>query len=75
MLTWLQRYRLRAFVASSLWVVPVAGVVLALGLAPTLRRFDAATGWTLLGFGPDGARAALAGLVGAVFTFIVFLFS
>jgi len=74
-LTWLQRYRLRAFVASSLWVVPVAGIALALLLAPVLRHFDAETRWTLFGFGPDGARAALAGLVASVFTFVVFVFS
>src|SRR6185503_15896496 len=51
------------------------GIVLALVLAPALRRFDEATRWTLFGFGPDGARAALAGLVASVFTFVVFVFS
>jgi uncharacterized membrane protein len=74
-LTWLQRYRLRAFLASSLWIVPVLGMALALVAAPALRRLDAATGWTLFGFGPDGARAVLAGLVASVFTFVVFVFS
>jgi uncharacterized membrane protein len=74
-LTWLQRYRLRAFLDSSLWIVPVLGVGLALVLAPMLRRLDAATGWTLFGFGPDGARAVLGGLVASVFTFVVFVFS
>jgi uncharacterized membrane protein len=74
-LTWLQRYRLRAFLASSLWIVPVLGMALALGVAPLLRRFDAATRWTFFGFGPEGARAVMAGLVASVFTFVVFVFS
>jgi len=73
--TWLQRYRLRAFLASSLWIIPVCGVVLALVVSPALRRFDAATRWTLFGFGPDGARAVLGGLVASIFTFVVFVFS
>jgi uncharacterized membrane protein len=74
-MTWLQRYRLRAFLASSLWLVPVLGMGLALLAAPLLRRLDAATGWTLFGFGAEGARAVLTGLVASVFTFVVFVFS
>jgi uncharacterized membrane protein len=74
-LTWLQRYRLRAFLASSLWIVPVLGMALALGVAPMLRRLDASTHWPLFNFGPDGARAVLSGLVASVFTFVVFVFS
>jgi uncharacterized membrane protein len=73
--TWLQRYRIRAFVASSLWIVPVLGMALALGLAPVLRRLDAETHWTLLHFAPEGARAVMGGLVASVFTFVVFVFS
>jgi uncharacterized membrane protein len=74
-LTWLQRYRLRAFLSSSLWVVPVFGLAIALVVAPGLRRLEAATSWTLFGFGPDGARAVVALLIGSVFTFVVFVFS
>jgi uncharacterized membrane protein len=74
-LSWLGRYRLRAFLISSLWIIPVLGMALALAVAPLLRALDAATGLTLFGFGPEGARAVLAGLVASVFSFIVFLFS
>src|SRR5262245_48716866 len=74
-MTWLQRYQLRAFLASSLWIVPVLGMALALAAAPLLRRLDAATGWGLFGFGIDGARAVLTGLMASVFTFVVFVFS
>ncbi|HJS56860.1 MAG TPA: DUF2254 domain-containing protein [Vicinamibacteria bacterium] len=74
-MTWLQRYRLRTFLASSLWIVPVLGMGLALIAAPALRRIDDATRWTLFGFGVEGARAVLTGLVASVFTFVVFVFS
>jgi uncharacterized membrane protein len=74
-LNWLRRYRIRVFLASSLWIVPVLGIVLALAVAPVLRRLDAATHWTLFGFGVEGARAVLAGLIASIFTFVVFVFS
>ena len=50
-------------------------MLLALCVAPLLRRVDAATHLTLFGFGVDGARAVLGGLVASVFTFLVFVFS
>jgi hypothetical protein len=74
-MTWLRRYRLRAFLTTSLWFVPVLGMALALVAAPLIRRLDAATAWTLFGFGAEGARAVLTGLVASVFTFVVFVFS
>jgi uncharacterized membrane protein len=74
-LNWLQRYRLRAFLSSSLWIVPVLGIALALIVAPALRRLDAAAHWTLFGFGTEGARAVLTGLIASIFTFVVFVFS
>ena len=74
-LTWRQRYRLRSFMAASLWIIPVLGMLLALGVAPLLRRLDEAVGWSLFAFGPEGARAVLGGLVASVFTFVVFVFS
>ena len=74
-MTWLQRYRLQAFLTSSLWIVPVFGIVLALVIAPEVRRIDAATHPRLFGFGTDGARAVLSGLVASIFTFVVFVFS
>jgi uncharacterized membrane protein len=74
-MSWLQRYRLRTFLGSSLWFVPVLGMVVALVAAPALRRLDAATRFTLLGFAPDGARAVLAALAASVFTFVVFVLS
>ncbi len=74
-MTWLQRYRLRTFVRSSVWIVPVAGLLLALVMAPVLRHLDATTRWGLLAFSPNGARSLLAALVASGLSFIIFTFS
>ena len=47
----------------------------ALAVAPVIRWIDAQTQWTLLDFGPDGARNVLGSLAGSLLTFIVFAFS
>jgi uncharacterized membrane protein len=46
----------------------------ALLVAPAVRWIDGRTRWTLMGFGPEGARALLAALVSSLLTFIVFTF-
>src|SRR4051812_47694191 len=74
-MTWLQRHRVRRFLASSLWLTPSACMAAALIVAPIVHRVDAAAQWTGFGFGPDGARALVAALVGAAFTCIVFVFT
>jgi uncharacterized membrane protein len=47
----------------------------ALAVAPLLRVLDERTRFTLFGFGLEGARAVMGGLVASVFTFVVFVFS
>jgi len=74
-MTWLQRYRLRTFIRSSVWIVPLGGILLALVLAPAVRGLDAVTGWTLLGYTPNGARTMLGALVASALSFVVFTFS
>jgi len=73
-MTWLQRYRIRSFVGSSVWPPPLLGMAAALLLFPVIRRVDAILGvepW----FGPDGARTLLGALAASMLTFIVFVFS
>jgi uncharacterized membrane protein len=71
----IQRHRLVSFVESSSWIVPLASMGLAVLLLTPLRRLDAALGWTVMGFGLDGARALLAMLAASMLTLLVFLFS
>ena len=74
-MTWLQRYRFHTFVQSSVWIVPLGGILLAFILAPLVRGLDAMTGWTLLGYTPNGARTMLGALVASALSFVVFTFS
>jgi uncharacterized membrane protein len=72
---WIQRYRIWTFVRSALWLVPLGSMLLAVVLLPLLRWIDQATGWTLFGYGLDGARALLAMLAASMLSLLVFLLS
>jgi uncharacterized membrane protein len=72
---WIQRYRVSSFVRSALWLVPLGSMVLAVLLTPLLRRIDQAMGWTLFGFGRDGARGLLAMLAASMLSLLVFVLS
>ena len=58
-MTWLQRYQLKRTFRRSLWLLPVLAIGLVLVVAPLLRWFDRATGWSWFNFTPDGAQRTL----------------
>jgi uncharacterized membrane protein len=72
---WIQRYRISTFLRSTSWLVPLGSLALAVALLPILRRIDQAAGWTLFGFGLDGARALLAMLAASMLSLLVFVLS
>ncbi len=74
-MSWIVRHRYRMFFRSSLCITPLAGMLAALTAAPLIRMVDAKTRWTLLGYGPDAARAVLGTVAPSILTFIVFAFS
>lgn len=74
-MTWQSRARRRRILIESLWQVPAASMLAALLLAPLVRWVDEQTRWTLLGFGPDSARAVVGALSASLLTFIVFALS
>jgi uncharacterized membrane protein len=74
-MTWLQRYHLRGFIKSSLWLYPVVGLLAALMVAPVIRWLDRITLWSWLNFSPDGARAILGAFAASMLTFLVFVLS
>jgi len=74
-MTWQSRARRRRILNESLWLVPAASMLAALLLAPLVRWVDEQTRWTLLGFGPDSARAVVGALSASLLTFIVFALS
>jgi uncharacterized membrane protein len=73
-MTWLQRYRLRHYVADSIWIAPVLGMVAAVGTVRSLRWIDAVLGWQS-SLDPDTTRAVLSTMASAMFTFVVFVSS
>jgi uncharacterized membrane protein len=73
-MTWLQHYRLRHYLRNSIWVGPVATMVVAIFGVHTLHAIEQAMGWQA-NVNPETARGVLGALAGAMFTFIVFVCS
>jgi uncharacterized membrane protein len=73
-MTWLQRYRLRQYLKSSLWILPALGIVVALGTVRFLHLIEVATGWTVA-VDPSTALSLLGTLAASMFTFVVFVCS
>jgi uncharacterized membrane protein len=74
-MTWIQRYRLRSLLSSSVWVASLLSVLAALTLQRFLWWLDAQTRWAWLNFSPQGARAAVSAVTSSMLTFMVFTFS
>jgi uncharacterized membrane protein len=74
LMTWLQRYRIKSFLRTSVWLPPLLGMMAALLALPLVQWVDRILGWKAV-VGPDGARAVLAALSSSMLTFIVFVFS
>src|SRR5262245_42876671 len=74
-MNWEQRYHRRQFVATSLWLYPLLGLVAALLVAPLTRWLEWHTHWRWFHFTPDGARAILGAFAASMLTFFVFVLS
>lgn len=73
-MTWLQRYRFRHFVTSSIWVLPSLSMPAALIAVRLLYALDQAFDLRS-SVDPDAMRTLLGTLAGAMFTFVVFVCS
>jgi uncharacterized membrane protein len=73
-MTWLQRYRVRHYVRDSIWILPVVGMVTALGAVRFFHWIEEVMGWES-SFHPDTARTVLGTMAASMFTFIVFVSS
>jgi uncharacterized membrane protein len=73
-MSWLQRYKLRYYLRSSIWIFPFLGMVAALMLVPLLHGLEQEMGWesTVM---PETARAILGTMSASMFTFVVFVSS
>jgi len=71
---WSRLSQVRRYVRSSLWVVPIVTMPLALVTSRILRSIDPWLGWHFLDLSPTGARATLELIVTAALSFVVFTF-
>jgi len=74
-MTWLGRRRIRQYLKSSFWVMPVAAAGAGVLLHRLVWVFDLWTRWRWLDFTPEGASALVTAFVSSGLTFIVFLLS
>ena len=73
-MTWKQRYKVRSYLRSSLWIIPVLA-----GLAERVFRaivevVEAWTGWGWFELGLDGAKALSSTVITLTLSFVVFTF-
>jgi uncharacterized membrane protein len=73
-MTWLQRYRVRHYAANSIWILPVIGMLAALGAVRALHWIDLEMGW-VSSVDLDSTRAVLGTMAASMFTFVVFVAS
>jgi uncharacterized membrane protein len=73
-MTWIQRYKLRHYVRTSIWVLPASGMVAALVMVNCLHWIEERAGWQS-SLDPAAALALFGTLAGSMLTFIVFLSS
>lgn len=73
-MSWKRRHDLRVFLRSSLWPIPLACMVAAVGVAHLTLWIDRRTGWTL-NVSADSARTVAATLAGSLLAFIVYIFT
>ena len=73
-MTWLQRYRMRHYVANAIWILPLLSMLAAIVAVRLTCWIDSALNleWD---FDPDTARAVLGTMASSMFTFIVFVSS
>ena len=72
-MSWLTRYRLRFYLANSIWVAPLASLVLSIIVARVTYALDVwLLGWNS-GRDPEVLRSILITLAGVVFTLVVFI--
>jgi uncharacterized membrane protein len=71
---WSHLYHLRHSLRSSLWIVPIIAIPIAMVATRLAHRLDPRLQWTFLGFGVRGAEALLQATVTSTLSFVVFTF-
>jgi hypothetical protein len=71
-MTWLQRYRVRHYLGSSIWIFPVLSTLVAIGAVRVLHWIEVDAGW-VPPLDPETERPVLGTMASALFTAIVLL--
>jgi len=74
LMNWSQKYGLRSYLKSSLWLVPFIAIPIELVVTRLLHGLDGWLGWALLGLTVQGAQALLGAFVTVTLSFVVFTF-
>ena len=76
MLTWSQKFRIRTWVVSSMWLIPVGFVIVAIALAWFMPQLDRALSLTIpFTYSPSAATATLSAIASGMLVFTGFVFS
>src|SRR5437660_21685 len=73
-MTWLQRYRVRAYFHNSIWILPALSMPVALVAVRLVHGVEQALGWQA-SIHTETARSVLGTMAAAMFTFVVFVSS
>jgi len=73
-MNWKKRYHFASYLRSSLWVVPVAAVVVEQVFAVIVYALDTRLGWKGMEFGLDGAKVVCNAVITLALSFVVFTF-
>ena len=73
-MTWSRRYRIRSYLRSSLWIVPIGAIVLEQIFAAFIHALDARYRFQVLGFGLEVAKVIASTVITFSLSFVVFTF-
>jgi len=73
-MTWKQRYKVRSYLRSSLWIIPVLAGMAERVFRAIVEVVEARTGWGGFGLGIDGAKALSSTVITLTLSFVVFTF-
>src|SRR5262249_36615143 len=74
-MNWKQNNRIASYFRSSLWVIPIAALILEQIFILIVLKVDAHLSWSGLGLGVEGARALCNAVVNLTLSFTVFTFA
>jgi uncharacterized membrane protein len=74
-MNWKQSNRIASYFRSSLWIIPIAALILEQIFTLIIRQIDSHMSWSGLGLGVEGARALCNAIVNLTLSFTVFTFA